>query len=83
MIDDYIIISCPHCNHSILIYKQEINCRIFRHAVYKHNFQQIHPHSPKDVCDNLVKNNAIYGCGKPFRITNVDDKWIIEICDYI
>ena len=36
----------------------------------------------KDI-DSNVKNNLIYGCGKPFRITNIDNKWIIETCDYI
>jgi hypothetical protein len=30
----------------------------------------------KEMCDNLIKNKSIYGCGKPFKIisktTNVD-----------
>ena len=25
---------------------------------------QIDPHASKEECDNLVKNNEIYGCGR-------------------
>ena len=30
--------------------------------------EQIDPHACKEICDNLVKNNEIYGCGKPFKL---------------
>ena len=33
---------CPHCECSVLISKP--NCKIFRHAIYKKNGKQIHPH---------------------------------------
>lgn len=75
----YIIVSCPNCNDSILIYNNEINCRIFRHAIYKTG-QQVNPHLPKEECDRLVSNNEVYGCCKPFKL---NDENVPEICDYI
>jgi hypothetical protein len=72
-----LIINCPHCNESIII--EQLNCKIFRHAVIKSNNQQINPHSTKKECEYLITNNLIYGCGKPFQI--IDNKPVI--CDYI
>ena len=72
------IVLCPHCKYPIVI--QELNCRIFRHGSWKHNGQQIDPHSPKEFCDEVVKNGKIYGCGKPFLIT---EKLEAVECDYI
>ena len=42
-------------------------------------------HTPisKEICDKAVAENLIYGCGKPFKIILKDDKFIIEVCDYI
>jgi hypothetical protein len=71
------IIVCPHCKELLEI--EQINCGIFRHAVFKHNFQPIPPHSSKQECDNLLKKNLVYGCGKPFQIKN----GITSICEYI
>ena len=51
--------------------------------------EQIDPHACKEVCDNLVKNNEIYGCGKPFKLfwnknpTNNVVDFYAEKCDYI
>ena len=61
------IFNCPHCNQTVTVKKTQLNCRIFRHGIYKHNFKQIDPHAPKDICDKLYKENKIYGCGKPFK----------------
>ena len=72
------IINCPHCNQLIIII--ELNCRIFRCGIYKNNFEQINPHSNKSICDELIINNLIYGCGKPFRIDNNNK---VLICEYI
>jgi hypothetical protein len=74
------ILICPHCNEYVII--EKINCGIFRHGIFKNNGNQIDPHSPKDDCDKYIKNDLIYGCGKPFKIT-FDNTFIIEICDYI
>lgn len=77
--EPYIILTCPHCAGTILVYKHEINCAIFRHGTYKSTGAQMEPHAPKDVCDALKASDTIYGCGKPFRII---DSTAVE-CDYI
>lgn len=75
------ILTCPHCKDYIIIRK--INCGIFRHGILKKNGKQIDPHANKDLCDYYIRENKIYGCGKPFRIISVDNKFDTEICDYI
>jgi len=76
-----LIINCPHCNETVII--DELNCKIFRHAIFKNSGLQINPHSSKLECDNYIANNLIFGCGKPFRIIDIDNKYNIEKCDYI
>jgi hypothetical protein len=75
------IVICPHCNDFIIIKK--INCAIFRHGIFKKTGKQIDPHSSKELCDYYIRENKIYGCGKPFIIIKKDDKFLTEICDYI
>jgi len=74
-------IMCPHC--SIIIEVVQLNCKIFRCGVYKSSGEQINPHLPKNECDILLQTDAIYGCGKPFRIINNTSPFIVEKCDYI
>lgn len=69
---------CPWCERPTIILS--INCGIFRHGVFKKNMVQIPPHASKNVCDKLVSENKIYGCGKPFRIGK---DGIASKCDYI
>jgi hypothetical protein len=80
MLEEPILI-CPHCKDFILIKK--INCAIFRHGMLIKNGKQLNPHSSKDMCEYYIKNNLIYGCGKPFRIVNNNGALETEICDYI
>ena len=68
MSENYILIQCPHCMQYMELIKNEINCAIYRHGMFKINGDQIDPHTPKDICDKLVENNLIYGCGKPFQL---------------
>ena len=75
------IIICPHCSIPIII--EELNCRIFRHGVFIKTNEQIPPHASKLECDYYINNNLIFGCGKPFKIINLNNKLIPEICDYI
>jgi hypothetical protein len=82
-----IIVNCPHCDKPVLI--EKLNCCIFRHAILKTTGQQINPHSSKEECDQLVKTDQIFGCGRPFKIsiklklsTN-EIEYICEECDYI
>jgi hypothetical protein len=88
-----LIIQCPHCQQAFEIL--EINCRIFRCGVYKKNYEQIPPHLPKQQCDELAKNEAIIGCGKPFELVplcessdknenySLDASYNVVKCDYI
>jgi hypothetical protein len=79
--DEYPIVKCPNCDEYVII--EKINCSIFRHGIFKKNGKQIDPHSPKEICDYYIRENQIYGCGKPFRIININNKFETEICDYI
>ena len=74
---------CPHCDLYIEVHKNEINCQIFRHAAYKKDLLYINPHASKEVCTNLAETGQIVGCAKPFKLTNKNGKFIVEICDYI
>jgi len=76
---------CPHCMAAMFILKSEINCNVFRHGVYKDTMNQIDPHTPKNICDKLSADNAIFGCGKPFTVlyNTTVGAWRAEICDYI
>ena len=75
-------VKCPHCE--ILIEVLELNCKIFRCGIFKESLQQINPHLPKNECDLLIKDDLIYGCGKPFRVDiNSEGEYISSICDYI
>ena len=80
---DCYIFHCPDCQDYIIVNVSEINCRIFRHGVFKNSNNQIDPHSPKIVCDKYVEENMIYGCGKPFCLKFEDNKWYVDKCDYI
>ena len=80
------VIDCPHCGDKILLHTKEINCAIFRHGVLKSNNEQINPHMGKNECEYLFKNGKIYGCGKPFRLSNWPgsiEKLTAQPCDYI
>ena len=72
---------CPHqeCQMLIEVKKEDINCKIFRHGIYKKNYKMLDPHLKKSECDRLKENDLIYGCGKPFKFDGVK----VEICDYI
>jgi len=78
-----IYVECPHCSGMIHVLKNEINCGIFRHAYFKSSMAQIPPHTSKEDCKNYLKNDIIYGCGKPFRLSVNYDKIHIEVCEYI
>ena len=77
-----IIFNCPHCDLYILVLKNEINCQIFRHAYFKDTFEQINPHASKEECERLILEEKIIGCGKPFKLSLINDLKA-EICDYI
>ena len=80
---EYYNFQCPHCMEWTQVHKNDINCRIFRHAVYRSNGQPINPHTKKEICDLLRLTNKIFGCGKPFRLVPDGRGFDVEICDYI
>ena len=79
--DNSIFFNCPHCNGPVLVSKSEINCKIFRHGIYKSTNEAVDPHLTKAKCEDLVQKDLVYGCCKPFRL-NLEKKEV-EICDYI
>ena len=81
---EYVYFSCPHCNGGILVLKSEIACKIFRHGTYSKGpltGHPIGPHESKENIDKMIKDQSIYGCGKPFQIS-YDLKSVSE-CGYI
>lgn len=76
-----IIVLCPHCELPIII--EELNCCIFRHGVDIATGKQIDPHLDQTNCEKLIKDNLIYGCGKPFRIIKNETDFKAVICEYI
>lgn len=77
--NDTVNVICPHCYGMVIVLRKEINCAIFRHAVYKTTMKHIDPHASKSTCDSLVQRGLVYGCGKPFKIIND----VAEACAYI
>jgi hypothetical protein len=73
-----LIVTCPHCGDPVII--EQINCRIFRHAVYKNTGEQMDPHASKEVCDKARMDGIIYGCGRPFFL---DASGCAVVCVYI
>jgi hypothetical protein len=71
-------VECPHCH--LIVWIEQINCRIFRHAVYKENDEPIPPHSSQEECERLVAEDKVWGCAKPFRLNDNNEP---EICGYI
>lgn len=73
-----LIVICPHCNKDVLI--EKLNCRIFRHGVYIKTGRQLGAHAKQKHCEKVIRENLIYGCGKPFKVNKEN---VAEICDYI
>ena len=74
------VVVCPHCLVPILI--EEVNCRIFRHAIYK-NGEPMSPHAPKTECDEAVTKGFVYGCAGPFYLDISGNQWVAVKCNYI
>jgi len=80
---DYIIYHCPYedCKLLCVVYKNDLNCHIFRCGYNKITNQQIPQHLPKIECDKLLNNTDIIGCARPYRFKLNEITPII--CDYI
>ena len=75
---DYQLFDCPVCQLPLQIFKREIDCAIFRHAIMK-NGTIVGSHASKEEIDKLIATDSIWGCGAPIRL--IGDK--LEKCDYI
>lgn len=83
--NNILIGKCPCCQEYVSIKQEDIRCGIFRHAVYRNNFQPIPPHSTQEECETLVSSGRVYGCGKPFqvRLVSVEGEYELVECGYI
>lgn len=79
----HIISECPHCNFLVFLEIKDLNCRIYRHGVYKENYKQIDPHLNQEKCEELSNKNLIYGCGKPFKVISTNNDYYLVKCKYI
>lgn len=82
IIGDVLYFKCPHCLLDIHVMRNELNCCIFRHGVYKNSYKQVDPHLNKEMCDKLVKDNMVIGCCKPFEVINKNNKLYVQVCNY-
>jgi hypothetical protein len=80
--NDFYFFKCPYCEQEIIVDKKDLNCCIFRHAIYKHNYQQVDPHLTEYECKKLIEKNSVYGCCKPFEIINRNSKLYCVKCAY-
>ena len=69
---------CPHCQGAVWV--EQLNCKIFRHGIFKQTGKQIPPHASKADCDKWFEQGEIWGCGKPFQI---DENSKAIVCEYI
>ena len=92
IINNLYIFKCPHCKHEIEVERNYVNCAIFRHGSFFITLpngaiiptEQINPHTPKHISDQLVAQGKIVGCGKPFKfIYGQNGKHHVEVCDYL
>lgn len=80
----FYIYQCPHCEAYVETHIKQLNCKIFRHGVYKSNGKQVPPHSKKSLCDRIFREGHIYGCGKPYRIyKSSEGNLCVRKCGYI
>jgi len=57
---------CPHCDGQVEVEKQQVRCRIFRHATLKLSGRQLDPHAPRGQCEAMHAAGLVHGCAKPF-----------------
>lgn len=74
-------ITCPHCGGKAII--EQLNCGIFRHAIFKDGNQQVNPHADEATCNWWISQKLIYGCGQPFQIIVKENKFIAIKCGFI
>jgi hypothetical protein len=71
---------CPHCDLWTEVPEKDLNCKIFRHGVYKSNFHPINPHASQEEIARI--KDTILGCGGPHQIYCEDGKWKVKPCSW-
>ena len=79
------VFSCPHCDGTVQVNQNEVNCQIFRHGIMKSDGTQVNPHLSKEQCEQLFDQNLVPGCCKPFRLIRGSNGMVesVEMCDWI
>ena len=77
-----IITTCPTCKEIVVILEDEINCGIFRHAVYRNGIE-VPPHTSKHVMESLLQQELIFGCGSPFQLKKEGDSFTAVESDWV
>ena len=88
---DCYVFQCPNCEEWTQVGLNEVNCGIFRHGYYFTNTnkggivptEMMNPHTPKSVCEKLVNEKKICGCGKPFQFVKEGNSYVVKVCGYI
>jgi hypothetical protein len=70
---DDLFFTCPYedCEGYIVIAPQQVNCGVFRHAVMKTTGRAVNPHASRAKCEELLKNEKVFGCARPFRLKRI------------
>lgn len=78
-----VVLQCPHCDTPFLVAAG--NCLIFRHGVYKDTGMQVSPHASKEMCERLIRDDLIYGCGMPVKAVYDYEKkeWSSAKCGWV
>ena len=80
--EDFYYFDCPHCSSEIAVHIKDLNCQIFRHAIFKDTYRQVDPHLCKEECDKLVRDDKVFGCCLPFEISRQHKGLIALKCTY-
>ena len=81
MDNDMLVFNCVWCGNIITVVLKDLNCKIFRHAIYKNNYEQVNPHMSESECNRLVISDSDMCC-KPFEIIEIDNKYYVKKCEY-
>lgn len=94
--DNLYIFQCPNCNDFVQVERGAVACSIFRH-LYHFIIEngkieltaQVDPHASQEMCERLLKEGKVFGCGKPFKLNHIKNDengvpvYLAQICEYI
>jgi len=82
---DPLVFACPQCGGTVVVQRSEVNCKIFRHGVFRATGEPVPPHASEAECSEWTKTESIWGCGKPFHLVPDSDTGalVAKTCGYI